>query len=137
MSFNSELTALDRLVSMLVGLGVPGLILLVAMGATGSAGAPALTTALIALGGPGGAIAGISVLVLCSLISAGLANFGFRKVFEAMVLDLLEKGISKQNILERVACYSLTRRLTIRLIKLLETSEVRESPAGAAPAVEE
>lgn len=55
---------MDRLVSKIAALGVPGLVLLVAMSATGYAGAAALTTALAALGGPLGMLGGIAVLGL-------------------------------------------------------------------------
>jgi len=102
---------LDRLVSMLVGMGVPGLILLVAIAATGWAGAAAIASALAALGGPGGMAGGVCVLMACGLISAGLAKFGFRKIFEATVRGLLAKGISKQEILNNVERYPITKDL--------------------------
>ena len=44
----------DKLVSIIAGLGVPGLVLLFAMALTGYVGAAAITTALAALGGPAG-----------------------------------------------------------------------------------
>lgn len=42
---------MDQIVDKIAALGVPGLVLLVAMAFTGWAGAAALTTALAALGG--------------------------------------------------------------------------------------
>ena len=59
---------MDKLVDKIVALGVPGLVLLIAMSATGWAGAAALTTALAALGGPLGMLGGIAVLGMLSLI---------------------------------------------------------------------
>lgn len=41
---------MDKIVSKIVALGVPGLVLLLAIGATGYAGAAAITTALCAIG---------------------------------------------------------------------------------------
>lgn len=47
---------MDKIVSKIAALGVPGLVLTVAIGATGLAGGAAITTALAAIG-PGGMIA--------------------------------------------------------------------------------
>ena len=55
---------MDKIVNTLVGLGVPGLVLLVAMHVAGYAGGATLTVALASIG-PGGMVAGIGVLV-CS-----------------------------------------------------------------------
>lgn len=50
---------MDKIVSKIVGLGVPGLVLFVALSATGYAGAAAITTALAAIG-PFGILGGYS-----------------------------------------------------------------------------
>ena len=131
MSLKSEATALDRLVSVLVGMGVPGLILLVAMAATGWAGAAAITAALSTLG-PGGMVGGVCVLVASGLISAGLAKFGFRKVFEATVRGILEKGMSKQEILNKVERYPITKDLKLRIKDLLDHWDDHQSGLDAA-----
>lgn len=54
---------LDKVASTIAGVGVPGLILIVAVGATGLAGGAAVTAGLAALG-PGGMVGG--VLTLCA-----------------------------------------------------------------------
>ena len=48
---------MDKLVSKIAALGIPGLVLVTAIGATGLAGGAAITTALAALG-PGGILGG-------------------------------------------------------------------------------
>ena len=53
---------MDKLVNKIVALGVPGLVLLIAMHLTGFAGAAALTAALASLGGPLGMLGGLAVL---------------------------------------------------------------------------
>ena len=63
---------MDKLVSKVAALGVPGLVLVVAIGATGFAGGAAITTALAALG-PGGMIGGIATLGGLGLIPEGIA----------------------------------------------------------------
>lgn len=54
---------MDKIISKVAALGVPGLILVVAIAASGLSGAAAITVALAALG-PGGIIGGIATLSL-------------------------------------------------------------------------
>jgi hypothetical protein len=54
--------SLDTVASKIAALGVPGLVLVVAMAFTGFAGAAAITAALAMLGGPLGMLGGIAVL---------------------------------------------------------------------------
>src|SRR5690242_20926998 len=59
----------QKTVSNLVGLGIPGLILLAVIATTGYAGAAAITTALATLGGPFGMLGGIAALVAMGFAS--------------------------------------------------------------------
>ena len=88
----------QKAVSSLVGLGVPGLILLAVMATTGFAGAAAITTALAALGGPFGMLGGIAALVAMGFASKALAQYGFPKIAEAVVRGLVARGESKAQI---------------------------------------
>lgn len=72
---------MDQLVDKIAELGVPGLVLLVAMAVTGWAGAAALTTALAVLGGPFGMLGGIALLGILGLIAKGLSDYGFEAIF--------------------------------------------------------
>ena len=65
---------MDKLVSKIAALGIPGLVLVTAIGATGLAGGAAITTALAALG-PGGILGGIATLGIIGLISEGIAQY--------------------------------------------------------------
>jgi len=58
---------MDKLVSKIAALGIPGLVLVTAIGATGLAGGAAITTALAALG-PGGILGGIATLGIIAFI---------------------------------------------------------------------
>ena len=111
---------MDKLVSKIAALGVPGLVLLVAMSATGYAGAAALTTALAALGGPLGMLGGIAVLGLLVLISGGLSKYGFDKIYEAVVKKLLEKGETKESIIKKIENYPISKDLKRKLKELLK-----------------
>lgn len=96
---------LEKVVQGMVALGIPGLILLVAVATSGFAGAAALTTALAALGGPLGMIGGIGVLMLLVLASRALARYGLPMVSKLVVKGLLAKGYSPQGIRDHVCKY--------------------------------
>lgn len=57
---------MDRIVNKIAGLGVPGIMLMVAISMTGLSGAAAITAAL-ALLGPGGMLGGIAFLLLAEI----------------------------------------------------------------------
>jgi ABC-type multidrug transport system fused ATPase/permease subunit len=86
----------------LIGLGVPGLVLLIATATTGFAGAAALTTALAALGGPLGMVGGIAVLLLLVLVSKALASYGLPRMAQAVVRGLIAKGESPESIRKKL-----------------------------------
>lgn len=82
---------MDKLVSKIAALGIPGLVLVTAIGATGLAGGAAITTALAALG-PGGILGGIATLGIIGLISEGIAQYGVDAIFSAVIKELYRKG---------------------------------------------
>ena len=67
---------MDEVVKKIAALGLPGVILVVTMAATGLTGAAAITAALAFLGGPAGMLGGIAVLGLTGLITDALAEVG-------------------------------------------------------------
>lgn len=101
MKHNSPI-GFDSLVSTIAGLGVPGLVLLVAMAVSGWAGAAALTAALATLGGPLGMLGGLAVLGILALISKGLAEFGLEKIFAAVIVRMEKAGQSKESIYQQI-----------------------------------
>lgn len=111
----------DKLVSMIAGLGVPGLVLLFAMYLTGFAGAAAITTALAALGGPAGMLGGIGVLVLLGFMSKGLAAWGLEKIAIAVMQKLIENGETKETLLHKIGSYRfLSRDLKLKIKDFVE-----------------
>ena len=97
--------ALDRIVDKIVALGVPGLVLVVAMAVTPYAGAAALTTALAALGGPLGMLGGLGLLGLLALISKALSEVGLETLFKRVLKGLVDKGHSIEEVAETVDGY--------------------------------
>ncbi len=110
---------MDKIVSKVAALGVPGLILILAISATGLAGGAAITAALAALG-PGGMIGGIATLGVIGLISEGIAKFGVDAVFTAVVKELYKRGETKDSIKEKVAKYPVSKDLKRKLYEALE-----------------
>jgi len=105
---NMKKPPLDKLVGILVGLGVPGLVLLVAVAAAGVTGGAAIVVALAALGGPFGMLGGIAVLGILVLISKGLAEYGFEVIFKQVLQGLKKKGMSKAEILAKIESYPIS-----------------------------
>lgn len=113
---------MDKVVSKIVGLGIPGLILLTAIGATGLTGAAALTTALAAFG-PGGMIGGIISLGVIAFLSDAITEYGFNQIFSAVVKELYKRGETKETILIKIDKYPVSKSLKLKLKELIEKEE--------------
>ena len=111
---------MDKIVAKIVALGVPGLVLLAVMSLSGYAGAVALTTGLAMLGGPLGMLGGIAVLGLLVVISHALAEYGFDKLFPAVIEGLLKKGVSREEMESNIRKYPLGDDLRNKLLKLVD-----------------
>lgn len=105
---------MEKIVSKIAALGVPGLILITAIGATGLAGGAAITTALAAIG-PGGMIGGIVTLGIIGLISEGITEYGFDAIFNAVVKELYKRGETKNSILKKIEKYPVSKQLKRKL----------------------
>lgn len=110
---------MEKVVSKLAGLGVPGLVLLVAMGATGYVGGAAITTSLVAIG-PFGMLGGIATLGVIGLVSESIAAYGVDAIFRAVVKELYKKGETKQSILRKINRYPISKSLKLKLKNYIE-----------------
>lgn len=110
---------MDKITAKVAALGVPGLIMVVAMGATGRTGAAAITTALAALG-PGGMLGGIMFLGIAGLISEGVAKYGVDAIFSLVVKELYKSGETKEMILRKISRYPISKDLKRKLRESLE-----------------
>ncbi len=75
---------MDEVVKKVAALGLPGVVLVVVMAATGLTGAAAITAALAFLGGPAGMLGGIAVLGLTGLITDTLTKVGIEDFLTAV-----------------------------------------------------
>ena len=96
---------LDKVIEKVVALGVPGLVLVIVIAAVGPAGGAAIVTALATLGGPWGMMGGFAVLGLLVLISQAIAKYGVETVAKRVIQGLMEKGMSKEEIIEKLDSY--------------------------------
>jgi hypothetical protein len=110
---------LDVVAAKIAGIGVPALILLISIGATGYVGAAAITTALAALG-PGGMVGGVITLLVSGTIVSAVTQYGIDAVFNAVVKELLKKGETKENIILKIEKYPILR---VQKLKLKEKVE--------------
>lgn len=110
---------MDKIVAKVAALGVPGLVLIIAIGATGLAGGAAITAALAALG-PGGMIGGIATLGVIGLISEGIAKYGMDAIFSAVVQELYKRGETKESITQKINKYPVSKNLKRKLKESLD-----------------
>ena len=106
---------MDKVVHKIAAMGVPGLILTVAIAATGLSGAAAITAALAAIG-PGGMIGGIITLGVAGVIAHAISEYGFDAIFKAVMRELYRRGESKSSLKTKVEKYPISRSLKLKVI---------------------
>ena len=106
---------MDKVVEKIAALGVPGLVLLIAINATGLTGAAAITTGLAAIG-PGGMLGGIAILGVGVLISGAIAKYGFQAIYKGVIRELEKRGTSKADIIRKIEGYPLSKDMKRMLI---------------------
>lgn len=105
----------DKVIASIAGLGVPSLVLIVAIFAGGLAGGAAIVAALALLGGPLGMLGGLALLGVLVMISKAITDYGFEVVFKAVLKKLKERGVTKQEILRKIAEYPISDDLKAKL----------------------
>jgi len=112
---------MDKLITHIASLGVPGLILLFLMFFSGYTGAVAITTALATLGGPMGMLGGIGVLLLLTKISEGITEYGFENIAKGVVTEMRDKGKTKLEIVIEIERFPLiSDELKQKLIRFVK-----------------
>ena len=93
---------------------VPGLVLLVAISATGLWGGASILVALVSLG-PGGVLGGIATLGVIGYISKGISDYGFEEIFIRVVRELKRSGETHSTILGKIEDYPISSSLKLTL----------------------
>lgn len=112
---NKQHLNMDKVVHKIAALGVPGLIFMVAVAATGLSGAAAITAALAAIG-PGGMIGGLITLGLAGVIAHAISEYGFDTIFKAVVKELYKRGESKATLRAKVEKYPISKSLKLKVL---------------------
>ena len=113
---------LDEIISKVAALGVPGLVLVVAISATGLAGAAAITAALSMLG-PGGMIGGVATLGVAALVTEGIAKYGVQEIYKGLIRKLYFQGETKESIRQKVDKYPISKSLKYKLYDMLDDTK--------------
>lgn len=109
---------MDRIVNKIAGLGVPGIMLMVAISMTGLSGAAAITAALALLGLR--MLGGIAFLLLAGAVTSALTEFGFDALFKAVIKKLYKNGETKETIRRKIEKGPWSKKLKAKAISDLE-----------------
>lgn len=114
---------MDKIVAKLAGMGVPSLIFITAISATGLTGAAAITTALAALG-PGGMIGGIAFLGVSGMITSAIAEYGSEALLKGVIKELYLQGENKESIKAKIKKYPVSKKLKLTLYDTLDNFKI-------------
>jgi hypothetical protein len=91
---------MDEVIRKVVALGLPGILLAIAIATTGFAGGAALTTALAILGGPFGMLGGIALLGIGGLVADAVAKVGIDNFLVAVYSERRKNESHEQLLYE-------------------------------------
>ena len=110
---------MDKIVEKIASIGIPGIMLMVAISMTGLSGAAAITASL-ALLGPGGMIGGILTLVFAGAVASAITEYGFDALFRAVIKKMYQKGETKTSIKAKIEKGPWSKKLKVKAIYDLE-----------------
>jgi hypothetical protein len=113
---------MDKIIDKIVALGIPGLVLFIAISVSGAAGAAGIVSALAFLGGPFGMLGGIVALGIITLFSKALAEYGFEAIFTEVIRRFEAQGKSKDEIINTINSYPISRELKEKIINKIRCS---------------
>jgi hypothetical protein len=115
--------SLQKLILGFVDLGVPGMVLAVAISISGYSGAAAITAALAALGFGFGMLGGIGCLLALVPATRYIRKVGFPFLFDGITQGLIAKGYSREHLRNEIGRYKFApRRLRNKTIEVFDNS---------------
>lgn len=115
---------MDEIVKKIAGLGLPGVLIVIAMAASGGVGGSyAIIAALVGLGGPFGLVGGIGVLSLMTLVGEALAGYGIETILKSIYAER-SKTESVGFLLKQIKDLPITEELKIKLKSVLGPEEI-------------
>ncbi len=110
---------MDEAIRKLAAIGLPAVILLIAMATTGLAGAAAITAALAMLG-PGGMLGGILLLGIIGIAADVLAKYGIDKALTMIYETRKEKGEAVEALCKEVKKLPISTDLKRKLTDVIK-----------------
>ena len=121
----------DKIISHLTSIGVPSLILLRLISMSPYFGAAAVTGTLASFGGIVGGIISFGVIVSLSKI---ITDKGIEYIFAEVTKRLMKKGLTKQDIIDRINNYPISKKLKYwSVAQLTERHAVNVDVGGLMP----
>ncbi|MBD2435524.1 hypothetical protein [Nostoc sp. FACHB-110] len=120
---------MDELVKKIAGLGLPGILFLIASAASGGS-IPAVATLLSSLGGPLGFLGGLGLLGLAGILGEYITAFGIENILK-LVYSERSKTESVRFLLKEIQDLPITDSLKLKLkhhISPVVVTEAEESP---------
>ncbi len=105
---------MDEVVKKIAALGLPGILLVIAISLSGVAGGYGVVAALAGLGGPFGIIGGLGVLGLTTLVGEAIAGFGIEAVLKNIYTER-RKTESVRYLLKEIKDLPITEELKLKL----------------------
>lgn len=112
---------MDEIAKKIAGLGLPGVILVITMAASGGVGG-SIIAALAGLGGPFGIIGGIGILSLMTLVGEALAGYGIENILKSIYAER-SKTESVRFLLKEIKDLPITQELKLKLKSVLGPEE--------------
>ncbi len=106
--------SIDKAVETIAGIGVPALVLFIAVHMSAYTGGAAIISALVAIG-LGGMIGGVLSLVALAIISAAIAKYGFNELYQKIIQKFKEQGITTEEILSKIESYPISKEMKLKL----------------------
>ena len=113
---------MDEVCEKLASMGIPALVFIGAMSATGLTGAAAVTAALAALG-PGGMVGGVITLITMSGILSVISKYGY----SAVMICVSKKIMIKQHLTKQEMYNKIDRMLITKSLKARIKSEINRA----------
>lgn len=105
---------MDEVVKKIAALGLPGILLVIAVSASGLAGAYGVVAALAGLGGPFGIVGGLGVLGLATLVGEAITGYGIEAVLKNIYKER-RKTESVRYLLKEIKDLPITEDLKLKL----------------------
>lgn len=115
---------MEKIIAKIAALGVPGLVLTIAISCTGLAGGAAIIAALSALG-PGGILGGIFTLGIIGLIAHSITEFGAEAIIKGVVKELLKKE-NPDEIKMKVDKYPISHSLKLKIFEYIDKYSIKQ-----------